>query len=111
MICRLSTTCRKRKAKQRSEKRGLDSSAACRGISVKESEDEPNSDFKRFYQEVKKRDYIPYPGKLTEVETFRAGCIGHFDEAGIPGAIAANAAIADMLRAMGVSRVSAGAAS
>ncbi|QRR11742.1 2-aminoethylphosphonate--pyruvate aminotransferase [Burkholderia sp. MS455] len=77
-------------------------------MSVKESEDEPNYDFKRFYQEVKKRDYIPYPGKLTEVETFRAGCIGHFDEAGIPGAVAA---IADMLRAMGVSRVSAGAAS
>ncbi len=69
--------------------------------------DDPNYDFKRFYQEVKKRGYILYPGKLTEVETFRVGCIGHFGEAGIPGAVAA---IADTLRAMGVRRVSAEAA-
>lgn len=55
----------------------------------------------RFYQEVKKRGYILYPGKLTEVDTFRVGCIGHFGEAGIPGAIA------DTLKAMGVRRVSA----
>ena len=46
--------------------------------------DDPNYDFKRFYQEVKQRGYILYPGKLTEVETFRVGCIGHFGEAGIP---------------------------
>jgi len=58
----------------------------------------------RFYQEVKKRGYILYPGKLTEVDTFRVGCIGHFGEAGIPGAVAA---IADTLKAMGVRRVSA----
>ncbi len=56
------------------------------------------------YQEVKKRGYILYPGKLTEVETFRVGCIGHFGEVGIPGAVAA---IADTLKAMGVRRVSA----
>ena len=55
----------------------------------------------RFYQEVKKRGYILYPGKLTEVDTFRVGCIGHFGEAVIPGAIA------DTLKAMGVRRVSA----
>ncbi|XHO60077.1 2-aminoethylphosphonate--pyruvate transaminase [Burkholderia ambifaria] len=58
----------------------------------------------RFYQEVKKRGYIQYPGKLTEVDMFRVGCIGHFGEAGIPGAVAA---IADTLKAMGVRRVSA----
>ncbi len=58
----------------------------------------------QFYQEVKKRGYILYPGKLTEVDTFRVGCIGHFREAGIPGAVAA---IADTLKAMGVRRVSA----
>ncbi|RAF64546.1 2-aminoethylphosphonate--pyruvate transaminase, partial [Burkholderia multivorans] len=33
--------------------------------------DDPNYDFKTFYQEVKKRGYILYPGKLTQVETFR----------------------------------------
>jgi len=33
-------------------------------------------DFKRFYAAVKARGFILYPGKLTEVETFRVGCIG-----------------------------------
>ena len=33
-------------------------------------------DFKRFYEAVKQRGFILYPGKLTEVETFRVGCIG-----------------------------------
>ena len=58
-----------------------------------------NYDFKKFYQEVKKRGYLLYPGKLTTVETFRVGCIGHFGEAGILGAIAA---IAETLKAMGI---------
>jgi 2-aminoethylphosphonate-pyruvate transaminase len=66
--------------------------------------DDPNYDFKTFYTEVKKRGYILYPGKLTQVETFRVGCIGHFGESGIPGAVAA---IADTLKAMGITRVSA----
>lgn len=66
--------------------------------------DDANYDFKTFYQEVKKRGYILYPGKLTQVETFRVGCIGHFGEAGIPGAVAA---IADTLKAMGIRQVSA----
>ncbi len=60
-----------------------------------------------FIRRSKKRGYIPYPGKLSEVETFRVGCIGHVGEAGMPGAVAA---IADTLRAMGVRRVSAEAA-
>lgn len=50
---------------------------------------DPNYDFKTFYQEVKKRGYILYPGKLTQLETFRVGCMGHFGDAGIPGAVAA----------------------
>jgi len=58
-----------------------------------------NYDFKTFYQEVKKRGYILYPGKLTQVETFRVGCMGHFGEAGIPGAVEA---IAQTLEAMGI---------
>ncbi|MGO4390000.1 2-aminoethylphosphonate--pyruvate transaminase [Variovorax sp. M-6] len=66
--------------------------------------DDPKYDFKTFYQEVKKRGYILYPGKLTQVETFRVGCMGHFGEAGIPGAVAA---IADTLKAMGIRQVSA----
>jgi len=61
--------------------------------------DHPNYEFKRFYAEVKKRGYILYPGKLTQMETFRVGCMGHFGEAGIPGAVAA---IAQTLEAMGI---------
>lgn len=60
---------------------------------------DPNYDFQTFYQEVKKRGYILYPGKLTQIETFRVGCIGHFGEAGIPGAVNA---IRETLTAMGV---------
>ncbi len=36
----------------------------------------PNYDFKRFYDAAKERGFILYPGKLTQVETFRVGCIG-----------------------------------
>jgi 2-aminoethylphosphonate-pyruvate transaminase len=66
--------------------------------------DDANYNFKTFYQEVKKRGYILYPGKLTQVETFRVGCMGHFGEAGIPGAVAA---IADTLKAMNIRQVTA----
>jgi aspartate aminotransferase-like enzyme len=33
-------------------------------------------DFKRFYDGAKARGFMLYPGKLTQVETFRVGCIG-----------------------------------
>jgi 2-aminoethylphosphonate-pyruvate transaminase len=33
-------------------------------------------DFKAFYDAVKRRGFILYPGKLTQIETFRVGCIG-----------------------------------
>lgn len=69
--------------------------------------DDPKYDFKTFYQEVKKRGYILYPGKLTQVETFRVGCMGHFGDAGIPGAVAA---VADTLKAMGIRQIAAAAA-
>jgi len=39
----------------------------------------PAYDFKRFYAGAKQRGFILYPGKLTEVETFRVGCIGAID--------------------------------
>ncbi len=38
-----------------------------------------NYDFKRFYEEVRARGYILYPGKLTQLETFRVGCMGAID--------------------------------
>ena len=63
---------------------------------------DPNYEFKRFYAEVKKRGYILYPGKLTRLETFRVGCMGHFGDEGINGAVAA---VADTLKAMGITRI------
>jgi len=38
--------------------------------------DVPGYDFKRFYAAVRARGFLLYPGKLTQVETFRVGCIG-----------------------------------
>jgi len=37
---------------------------------------DPRYEFKAFYAKVRDRGFILYPGKLTEVETFRVGCIG-----------------------------------
>lgn len=36
----------------------------------------PNFEFKRFYDLLKAQGYIIYPGKLTEADSFRIGCIG-----------------------------------
>jgi 2-aminoethylphosphonate-pyruvate transaminase len=37
-------------------------------------------DFKAFYAAVRERGYILYPGKLTQIDTFRVGCIGAIDD-------------------------------
>jgi 2-aminoethylphosphonate-pyruvate transaminase len=37
---------------------------------------DPNYEFRKFYELAKKHGFILYPGKLTEIETFRVGCIG-----------------------------------
>jgi 2-aminoethylphosphonate-pyruvate transaminase len=37
---------------------------------------DPAFEFKVFYDAVKRRGFILYPGKLTQLETFRVGCIG-----------------------------------
>ena len=56
-------------------------------------------DFKRFYEAVKARGYVLYPGKLTTVETFRVGCMGQLGSAGMRGAVAA---IAGGLQDLGI---------
>ena len=43
------------------------------------SPDDPAFDFTRFYDLLKARGFIIYPGKLTEVDSFRIGCIGQMD--------------------------------
>jgi 2-aminoethylphosphonate-pyruvate transaminase len=36
----------------------------------------PQYDFKSFYAAVRAHGFLLYPGKLTQIETFRVGCIG-----------------------------------
>lgn len=50
---------------------------------------DPRYQFKAFYERVKAKGFILYPGKLTEVETFRVGCIGHINPAQMQAAVAA----------------------
>ena len=59
----------------------------------------PAYDFKRFYDGAKARGFILYPGKLTQVETFRVGCIGAIGRNEMAQAVAA---VADTLREMGI---------
>lgn len=40
---------------------------------------DPNFTFPRFYDLMKEKGFLIYPGKLTVVESFRVGCIGHLD--------------------------------
>ncbi|MBV8340855.1 MAG: 2-aminoethylphosphonate--pyruvate transaminase [Gammaproteobacteria bacterium] len=59
----------------------------------------PRYEFKSFYNAVKARGYILYPGKLTSVETFRVGCMGQLGERGIAGAVDAVGEVLAELRA------------
>ena len=60
---------------------------------------DPRYEFKRFYEAAKQRGFILYPGKLTEVETFRVGCIGAIGRNEMRQAVAA---VADVLLEMGI---------
>jgi 2-aminoethylphosphonate-pyruvate transaminase len=59
----------------------------------------PAYDFKRFYEGAKSRGFMLYPGKLTQVETFRVGCIGAIGRNEMRQAVDA---VADTLREMGI---------
>lgn len=58
---------------------------------------DPRYQFNDFYERVKAKGFILYPGKLTQVDTFRVGCIGHVDTTDMRAAVAA---IAQVLSAM-----------
>jgi len=58
--------------------------------------------FKEFYERVRDRGFILYPGKLTQVETFRVGCIGAITATEIRHAVNA---VADTLADMGIRSV------
>jgi 2-aminoethylphosphonate-pyruvate transaminase len=61
---------------------------------------DPRFVFQAFYDKLKDRGYVIYPGKLTVAESFRIGCIGRLYPDQMRGAVAA---IGDILREMGVS--------
>lgn len=62
----------------------------------------PSWDFKAFYEGVRARGFILYPGKLTKIETFRVGCIGAITPNDIDQVVHA---VAATLRQLGLLRV------
>ena len=60
---------------------------------------DPRFVFDHFYDRLKDRGFVIYPGKLTVAETFRIGCIGRL---GADEMQAALAAIKETLAEMGV---------
>jgi 2-aminoethylphosphonate-pyruvate transaminase len=60
---------------------------------------DPRFQFQTFYDKLKDRGYVIYPGTLTAMPSFRIGCIGRLDESHMKGAIAA---IREAMAEMGV---------
>ena len=50
---------------------------------------DPNYNFETFYDRLRARGYVIYPGKLTVADTFRIGCIGALGPEQIRGALEA----------------------
>ena len=48
---------------------------------------DPHYDFQKFYDRVREKGFVLYPGKLTQVDTLRVGCIGAIDEHAIRAAV------------------------
>lgn len=63
---------------------------------------DPKFVFQTFYDSLKDRGYVIYPGKLTVADSFRIGCIGRLNADHMRGALAA---IAEVLREMGISNL------
>jgi 2-aminoethylphosphonate-pyruvate transaminase len=60
---------------------------------------DPKYDFKTFYAAARARGFLLYPGKLTQIETFRVGCIGAIGPVEMQQAVDA---VAATLRDMGI---------
>jgi len=67
----------------------------------------PKFVFQTFYDALKDRGYVIYPGKLTVADSFRIGCIGRLYPKDMQGALAA---VRDVLDEMGVTLTKAKAA-
>jgi 2-aminoethylphosphonate-pyruvate transaminase len=61
---------------------------------------DPKWRFADFYAAVREAGYVLYPGKLTQLETFRVGCIGSIDTNEMHNAVAA---IGRTLASLGIS--------
>jgi len=59
---------------------------------------DPRFVFQTFYDGLKDRGYVIYPGKLTVAESFRIGCIGRLYPKDMQGALAAVRAVLDEMR-------------
>jgi 2-aminoethylphosphonate-pyruvate transaminase len=58
---------------------------------------DPKFQFEQFYDWLRAKGYVIYPGKLTVADSFRIGCIGRLGEAEMQGALAAiKATMAEM---------------
>jgi 2-aminoethylphosphonate-pyruvate transaminase len=64
----------------------------------------PNFVFECFYDGLKERGFVIYPGKLTVAESFRVGCIGRIGEKEMRGVLAA---VRDVLGEMDAARLDA----
>ena len=62
---------------------------------------DPKFHFQTFYDRLRERGFVIYPGKLTVADTFRIGCIGRLGRSEMEGALAAIRAV---LGEMGVTR-------
>jgi len=60
---------------------------------------DPAYQFRPFYEAAKQRGFILYPGKLTQVETFRVGCIGAIGRNEMQQAVSA---VAEAMRELGI---------
>ncbi len=54
---------------------------------------DPAFRFESFYEALRRRGFVIYPGKLTAAETFRVGCIGAIGEAQMKALVAAVAEV------------------
>ncbi|MGE0422697.1 MAG: 2-aminoethylphosphonate--pyruvate transaminase [Reyranellaceae bacterium] len=59
---------------------------------------DPRFVFQRFYDGLKDRGYVIYPGKLTVADSFRMGCIGRLNAEHMRGALAAVREVLDEMR-------------
>src|SRR5215470_802441 len=62
---------------------------------------DPRFQFERFYDSLRDKGFVIYPGKLTVADTFRIGCIGALGESEMRGALEA---IRRTLSELGVAR-------